>query len=191
MLIKKVEIMKKIILSVLLLLGGIGISNAQEKGPVSAIWYQASSFISLNGHTEMTAIDLVFAPGYAFNKYLFARLQGELSVGLFDVQPVRTYEINGLLGLSLGSNFFRSPDIGIFEGAVTVGNTIENKNWSFIYYDASVKWGMTSRYPITPTWGIGVRYYQSHNSNFNNFCNLYVSIGFTTNRPASRQRPAD
>lgn len=172
--------MKKILLVLVLTLGSFAVADAQKKGFTSAVWYQASP-VSLNGHSELKTSEFVIAPGYAFNRHLFVRLHGELSIGLFDVSPVKTYEANGLIGGSVGYNIVDSKEWGLFEGAVTVGNTLCAENWRFMYYDAAVRWNLPSRYPMKLSLGVGVRYYKSHNARFDDFCNLYVGLGFRFN----------
>lgn len=173
--------MKKVFLVLIIALTSLTAINAQEKGWTSGWWFQGGTG-ALNGHSEMETVDLVLAPGYAFNSRLFVRLQGELSIGLFDVAPVKTYETNGLLGVSLGYNIARfRRNWGFMEGNVTVGNTLFSENWPFTYYDAAFRWNMPSHSTGKLSFGIGVRYHQSHTSDYGDYFKFYVAMGFRFN----------
>ncbi len=172
--------MKKVLLVLVLALAPFAVANAQKKGWTASVWYQAGNG-ALSGHSEMRTADLVLAPGYAFNRHLFVRLHGELSIGLFDVAPVKTYEINELLGISAGCNIADWGYWGLLEGAVTVGNTLFSENWPFTYYDAAIRWNIFSQNPTKLSFGLGVRYHQSHSSDYPGFYKFYVGIGFRFN----------
>jgi hypothetical protein len=178
---KKNEAMKK---SILLLLGlwiCLNASHAQTKGYTVGSWTQVDA-ISINQNKEFKAMTYVVAPGYAFNDSFFVRLQCDLTVGMWHKNEEKTYRTNVMAGPSLGYNIVKkSNQWGIVDVVATVGNTLNNKDWSLLYYDLGVGWAIPSNEKMKWFAGIGSRYWDSHNSNFGDYFSLYAKIGFRFN----------
>lgn len=153
-------------------------SNAQRKGYACGIWTQigASSF---GNDSELKTLDVVVAPGYAFNRYLFALARVELNVGLFDKNSAQTYRTGGTLGAELGVNLLDVRN-NVLSTSVAAGNTLGNLDWSFWYADWGLKWSFPST-GVRAMLGLGVRYLGSETSRFDDYCNFYVCLGFTFN----------
>ena len=174
--------MKKFIVLLGLLAFAGGVCSAQTKGYTLGSWFQGES-ISLNGHKEFKSVGLVVAPGYAFNSSIFVRLQYDLVVGMWNRGgDSKTYRTNSTLGPSVGWNIVKNNrEWGIVDLVATVGNTLENKDWSYIYYDLGASWTMRGSDRTGLSLGFGVRYNDSHNSRYGNYCTLYVRWGFRFN----------
>lgn len=182
--------MKKfgILLGILVFAAGTG--NAQEKGLTVGYWDQSSiRMTSLNGREEFQANEIVFAPGYAFNRSVFVRAQLEGVIGLWDHgERGRTYRLNSALGASVGWNAIKSEEWGIVELAAATGNSMYNRDWSYLFCDFGISWlqsefltAKNDKKRLGFLVGIGARYYNSHNSRFENYCNLYLKVGFRFN----------
>ncbi len=179
--------MKKIIVLFCLLAVTVTAANAQTKGFTLGSWFQAET-ISLNGHKNFDAIDLVIAPGYAFSPSVFARLQLDITAGMWDNGKDNRYSgifnKNVTLGPTIGYNILKNNSHGdTVDVTATVGKTLINgKNaWSYHFYDVGVGWTITNKERTGLHLGIGVRYHDSHNRGMDNFCSIYAKWGFRFN----------
>ncbi len=184
--------MKKFIVLLGLLAFAGGVSSAQTKGFTYGIWTQGSmGRVSLNGHREFGTMDLSAAAGYAFSPSIYLRLQLDATYGMWDYgaeKGGKTWRENGSLGPTIGYNFYKNPAWGIVDVAATVGNSLYFKSdWSYMFYDLSFNWAFPflnrndNGNKMRVFVGMGVRYYDTHNSNFDNYCNLYAKVGFRFN----------
>lgn len=117
--------------------------------------------------------------GYYVVHNLFVSTHIESSVGLFKIDGLKTYYMNETLGVGLGYNVL-SFDNGVLDARGKFGTTLENKDWKYTYYDAGVFYNL-GKQKVKPTFGIGVRYYDSSNDHVDNYLRLYVSLGFKFN----------
>lgn len=158
-----------------------GNAAAQKKGPNVGLWYQASA-ASLDGKSELKNFDLLMAPGYSFSRSFFVRLQGEFYAGLFEIDGTRDWEMNFLIGPTIGYNIIkRAETAGIVEVAGTAGTTTTKNTWNFFYYDLTLRWHMPSKFPGKLSFGLGARYYQSKDSLRPDYLHMTVGLGFHFN----------
>lgn len=117
--------------------------------------------------------------GYYVIHKLFVSTYFESSVGLFKREGVKTYRTNETLGVGLGYNIL-SFDGGVLDIRGKYGTTLENKDWKYTYYDAGVFYNL-GKQKVKPTFGVGVRYYDSKNSHVDDYLRVYASLGFKFN----------
>ena len=175
--------MKGSILLIVLLACSVAAGNAQTKGWTAAAWFQADA-IPLNGHKDFSSVGMVIAPGYAFSPSFFTRLQCDLTVGMWD-DGVDTgiFNRNMTLGPAVGYNIIKNnPVWGIVDISAAVGKTLQNKNRSYHFYDLGLGWAFVpARDKMKMQLGIGIRYTDSHNRGFDDYCSMYVKLGWRFN----------
>ncbi len=174
--------MKKITLVFLLIiLGKPGAAQTTDtmKGFVSTFetrFGTQSSSLPFDKHPEFMAVETEIAPGYGFNPHLSLYVPVALSAGLFDNGGVKNYETTGQIGLALGYSPLHDRRQRL-EIIARTGSTLGG-NWQFMYYDLGLRYGLGSGAKSGLYVGAGIRYYDTYRGPFDNYCNLYISIGF-------------
>jgi len=140
----------------------------KEKGFGVDVWMQFNA-----SSRRFAVIEFAVAPTWTFNRTLFARLQLDAPIGLWNVDGQRTWRDNLTLGPALGVNVWRANNGAVTDITAAVGRSLDNKEWSYAYYDLGVE---THRRGILT--GIGVRHYDSKHSAFRDRTSLYVKLGF-------------
>ena len=166
-----------------LLLTLVYIANVQgQTGKGLAFDFEARvTPTSLNGHPEYSSDNMLVAFGYNFNSRLSLKACLDIITGLFDVSPVKTYEFNSSLGANLAYNIFNISSFGTFDAIVAVRNSLGNRSWSFICYEAGIRWGLPVSLPTKMTMNIGIQFMQSHNGNYPDYLSIYAGVGFKFN----------
>lgn len=137
-----------------------------------------TSFCSLNDRSGFNASEFAVMPGYRFNDRFALKLVATETIGLFKWQTAKHYETVFSLGLGAGCNLLRPSSAGELELGAEVGYTLDNSAWKYVCYDLGLRYGASSVCNGNLYMGLGVRYYDSVRSNFTNYCNMYVAIGF-------------
>ena len=130
---------------------------------------------SLYGH-DNRHLELGVALKYNLSDRFYAKIAAETGIVLFDKDGIKDHYENYTLGLGAGYRIVKYTRLGI-DADVSGGLSLKNSPWKYFYYDGSVNFWFRQGI-IKPTFGFGVRYYDSRNDNFDNHLRFYVSIGF-------------
>lgn len=108
---------------------------------------------------KFSPIDLALAPGWAFNKTFFGRVQISSEYALWDVGGRQFWSNNLNVGPALGVNVWRSKQTDDRLAVVgAFGHWISRKHtWAYNYYDLGLE--LSDRRFLA---GAGVRYYDPH-----------------------------
>ena len=117
-------------------------------------------------------------PGYRFCDRFALKLIGTETIGLFKWETAGHYETVFSLGLGAGCNLLRPSAAGELELGAEIGYALDNSAWKYVSYDLGLRYGASSVCNGNLYLGLGVRYYDSVRSDFTNYCNMYVAIGF-------------
>ena len=110
------------------------------------------------------------------NRRFFTNLQGEAAIALFDIDGQKTYQTNYTLGLNAGYTFVRCDGCSL-DARVGTGIKIgKSENWKYHYYDVAVIMHV-GKGRCRPSFGLGVRRYQSHNDLFKDRTRFYATVG--------------
>ena len=170
--------MRKLIILAAALLGVCGAVQGQPNprtAPSKGFFMDAWTQVGTSGK-EFGMFDIAIAPGWAFNRTLFARVQFDAANGLWDVGGVKTWRENLTVGPALGGNVWRPHGSDATLALVgSAGRSLLNKEgWSHAGYDIGAEF-YDNRFLV----GLGVRHYDSFNSVFDrNRTSFYVKIGW-------------
>ena len=168
--------MKKLIMLAVAVVCVCGVARAQsetdQKGFTLDAWLQSST-----AGRKFYALDVTLAPGWAFNRTLYARVNIDGSYGLWNRGGSRTWNENLSIGPAFGANLCRLGRSDATIGLVgTVARSVLNKtnNWSYAYYDLGAE-----MYDDRVLVGLGVRHYDSFRKSIDgNRTTFYVKIGW-------------
>ncbi|MDR1756497.1 MAG: hypothetical protein LBR65_06020 [Culturomica sp.] len=169
--------MKKIFFSLLVMLGCIGSSVAQEK---STYITGFDTQLSLYGGSGLKPAELGFDFGYNFTDWFYGAVRFEESIALFEIDGVRSYALNEVMGGVAGFNLLKSG-VGVLTLKVSAGGTSRKRSdWKYAFYSGGVYFniGKTAWRPVL---GCGVRYYDSRSRGVDNYLRFYCSFGFRLN----------
>ena len=125
---------------------------------------------------EFRPYELTSAIGWNINRRFFTNLQGEAAIALFDIDGQKTYQTNYTLGLNGGYTFVRCDGCSL-DARVGTGIKIgKSENWKYHYYDVAVIMHV-GKGRCRPSFGLGVRRYQSHNDLFKDRTRFYATVG--------------
>lgn len=168
-----------------LLCAGASAQTTKEKisGFVTSIEMRAgSSKLSFTDHNpKFAAAEWDVLPGYALSRRIAVFVPITTSLGLFNTDGVKSYELAGQLGAGLGYSPLHTPKDQL-ELSAKAGCSIGGK-WHFVYYDFGARYhfgGYQSKSWIGYL-GLGVRYFDSFRRGFGDHLGMYVSIGFKFN----------
>lgn len=129
---------------------------------------------------EFRPLELCFDAGYNFTDNFFGNLRFENAVALFRIDNVDYNYINGMYGVNLGYKIIKFNG-GLVDARIGFGDALtKKKDWKYRYYDAGINVNI-GRQKVKPTFGLGVRYYDSRNDIHKNYTRAYMSLGFTFN----------
>lgn len=172
--------MRKVLIAVcaLLFFMTFSSSNAQTKGITVSYWTYGALPLEKDGpmRTSFNA-----SIGYNFNEH-FA-LQGLITPDFvfFTKNDINTFEGNILLGLA-GSYMLYDRDMTGHEIFVGAANTIGAKKYKYNYFDIGYRMNVgIGKTKIKLTYGLGIKYYNSQSSSFDNSTAIYVNVGVKFN----------
>lgn len=167
--------MRKII--IILFLYAFAISaSAQEKNTYT-VGFDTQA--SLYGNSGLKTIELGVDLGYNVTNWLSAWLRFEESIGLFDIDNIKSYQTSSVLGGVVGLNIVRSR-VGVLTVKASGGGTVGGNDWKYSYYSGGAYFNFTLN-KMKPILGFGIRYYDSKSAVFGNHFRLYCSLGFRFN----------
>ena len=123
------------------------------------------------GFVEMTA-----SPGYKFNNRFSLRLPVELSVGMFNPSSTKNYDVLGTLGLNLAYNIVKNKNYRL-EMNLSSGSTYFKSDWSYLYGDATLRFGFAGLGLVNSYMGLGVKYYHPYQSTMSDIVALCFTFG--------------
>lgn len=172
--------MKRLSILIIILTLALASVQAQEKGTYTVGFETQASLYG--GSSELKSVDLGFDLGYNVTDWLTTSLRFKQSVGLFNIDKVKSYQTSGVwgvLGGVLGFNVYRS-DVGTLTLKASVGATVGKNDWKYTYYSGGAYFNMTKQ-KIKPTIGFGVKYFDSQADAFDDYLRVFVSLGVRLN----------
>jgi hypothetical protein len=135
---------------------------------------QYSGFQGVIKTIEISPVNL----GYHFGNRFSAGLRHELSVGLFDPRNDgeetswrMTENLGAVLEYRIGM-----PTLKFSSGTTLGGN---GNDWKYTYYSGGIY--LQGRGKVSPTVGLGFRYYRSRTSGYDDHRRVFISVGFNIN----------
>ena len=166
--------MKKLLLVVVLAALGSN-SWAQYKGTFA---YRFDTQFSLfQGSLKTVEIGMINF-GYHITDRFYAGLRNEVSIGLFDPNnngEETSWKAAENLGAVLEYNI-GGPTLRISAGTTPGG---KKDDWKYTYYSGGIY--IQGRHTVSPSIGIGLRYYDSHTKMFDDYFRIFISVGFNVN----------
>lgn len=144
-----------------------------QKGEVRTTIRTNNSFYS----KEFKPMELGMDVAYYITDDFHAGATVETAVGLFKLDEVKTYYLNGTYGIQAGYRVWKF-NTGSMDANVGLGNVMSNKDWRYLYYDANVHVNI-GRQDVQPFIGLGLRYYDARGKVFDNYLRGYISLGFS------------
>lgn len=135
------------------------------------------SFIrNFNDFKHLSFFEVTASPGFKFNDRFSLRVPVEVSLGLFNQSTTKNYDILGTLGLTGACNIIKSDKFR-FEFNLSAGSTYFKSDWSYLYGNATFRFGFSSLGPINPYIGIGVKYYHPYHQVKADIVSLPITFG--------------
>lgn len=146
-----------------------GQRNSVVLGSLSNVSVRESGFTPINFGANV---------GYFFTNNFCASAVIENAYAMFSKGNTDKNYINTTAGASLGYNFY-TFEKGILAIKGEWGSTLQNKDWSYNYYDAGVYFSANTSSSWKPRIGMGVRYYDSRKDAHDSYLRFALSMGFT------------
>lgn len=149
----------------------------RKRGFHAVIRYEGSTNRPYSSQYDFTSLNLVAAPGYAFNNWLSVRIPFTAACELYRT-PVETFDRPLLIGGTVACDFLSNGVLTLgIEGSI--GGTVTNSPHKYTYYDAGIFLSIGHRTKLSL--GAGYRYYQSNRTALRNFHTMYGGIGIRFN----------
>ena len=167
--------MKKIILGIFsILLACTTNLQAQDKGFTGGVTTRLSGYDS-----EFKFMNLSLDIGYYIVDRLSISMHVEPAISLFNVDDTKTYSFKNAFGSGLNYEVLTFSG-GALDIRGSFGSSIKSSDWKYTYYDAGIYCNLGQR-ECKPTFGLGVRYFDSRNDHYYNYCRVFFSVGFKFN----------
>lgn len=163
---------KTILLMLLLTVSVVGYA---QKGKFRSTYQVQRAGVENNFRSIELCCDVI---GYNITDRLYANLRYENATALFKENGLKTYAHNHAEGVNVGYDFIQkeSHSIGVQAG---VGTSAwwKSTDWDYNYYDV-VAYADLGSCKVKTRFSLGVRFYDSRDTQYKNRFTLVGSIGF-------------
>lgn len=168
--------MKYTLLSLILFCAPIFVA-AQEHTGIFGLHFQGSSLSK-----EFKPVSYGLELGYNFTNKLYAAARLDREISLFKKAGVKDYTRSYVIGLDAGYKVLTVGDTSV---GVQVGSGVnpgaKSNEWKYVYYEGQLYFEIKVRSGLTPRFGVGVRYYDSHRDMYPNRTSVFGTIAFRIN----------
>ncbi len=161
--------MKKALMTIILLSAAC-VSQCALAQAKKDLWSSVSTTLSGYGH-DRNHYEIIYTLGYNLTNRFSIALVGEEGISLFDSHGKKDHYVNSTIGASVGYDVLKQISFNVGAGV-----TYDDKPWKYVYYNAMVCFKHQYGRAI-PTFGFGMKYYDSLAKSFSNHWRGYVSFG--------------
>lgn len=141
--------------------------------------------LSSTGNDEFKILESSIDLGMYTTKWLALCFRVSLTSGMFDNS---SSSMSSRLTKSIGpdlSFIALTTNHGVLSVNTSCGSTIGGGAWKYTCYSGGIYYNY-GKSNIKPFLGLGIKYFDSHTSNFNDYARVYISCGFRWNDRPSR-----
>lgn len=172
----KIYPMKKFLFATLVLLA-VSAAGAHAQTFMDRVHFEAAMAAGAK-HNGITPVDFSFRALVDFvpASYLFIAVEDNIS--LYDVEGVKSYSTGVGIGGGVGVRLLGSKSENhSFDVRARAVGSVGNPYWQRNSYDLSLAWYVrTARF--SPVVELGYRFIDSRTTGIDDYCNLFLSIGF-------------
>ena len=160
----------KFVFTISVLLASCACTHLSAQMKAKDLWSSVDTRISGYGHNE-NHYEVSCTFGYNFTNSFSVGLVLDEAVSLFKKDGIKDHYVNSAIGAKVSYDVLK-----VISFQAGSGITYDNKPWKYAYYDAMICF-KEELGKVIPTFGFGMRYYDSMAKAFSNHLRAYVSFG--------------